>query len=102
MPHIFADAVGAWHRTSTSEEPPAGGAERIRAATYEGPGRLDARIYQLSTPAAALDRVQRWKPSPDTVFFYSGRFFVVIRWQAADRKALQEFVTALEKKLPAP
>ena len=45
--------------------------------------------------------VQRWKPAPGTVFFYSGRFFVLIRWQTADRKALREFVGALEKKFPA-
>jgi hypothetical protein len=49
----------------------------------------------------ALDMAQRWKPAPDTVFFYNGRFFVLIQWQTADRKALREFVAALEKKFPA-
>ena len=100
---------GAWHRRSAGELPPAlepdsiprAAVERIRAASYEGPGRLDARLYQLTSPAVALDVVQRWKPAPGTVFFYSGRFFVLIRWQTADRRALREFVGALEKKLPA-
>ena len=76
--------------------------ERRRAASYEGPGKLDARVYQLSTPAVALDVVQRWHPAPDTVCFYAGRFFVVVKWESAERRALQEFVSALEKKFAAP
>ena len=99
MPDVFAERIGAWHRTSAGELPPsaASGAvspavvERIRAATYEGAGKLEARVYQLSSPA----------PAPGTVFFYSGRFFVLIQWQTADRKALHEFVGILEKKFPA-
>jgi hypothetical protein len=109
MPEIFTEAVGVWHRTSIGELPPAlepdsvprAAVERIRAASYEGPGKLDARLYQLTSPTVALDVVQRWKPAPGTVFFYSGRFFILIRWQTADRKALREFVGALEKKFPA-
>src|ERR1035437_6866531 len=109
MPDIFTEMVGAWHRTSVSELPPAAAPgpvpraaiERIRAASYEGPGKLDARVYQLISPAVALDVVQRWTPAPGTVFFYNGRFFVLIQWQTADRKALQEFVATLEKKFPA-
>src|ERR1035441_9413703 len=100
MPDIFTEVVGAWHRTSACELPPAlepdsvprAAVERIRAASYEGPGRLHAPLSQLPPPAVALDVVQRWKPAPGTVFFYSGRFFVLIRWQTADRQALREFV----------
>jgi hypothetical protein len=58
-------------------------------------------VYQLNSSAAALDVVQRWKPAPDTVFFYNDRFVVLIQWRTADRKALQEFVGALEKKFSA-
>jgi hypothetical protein len=108
MPDVFDEAIGAWHRTSVRELPPSAASgvlsptsvERIRAASYEGPGKLDVRVYQLTSSAAALDVVQRWRPAPDTVFFYSDRFFVLIEWQTADRKALQEFVGALEKKFP--
>jgi hypothetical protein len=108
MPNVFEEAIGTWHRTSTTELSPSTASgvlpttavERIRAASYEGPGKLDARVYQLSSSAAALDAVQRWKPAPDSVFFYSGRFFVLVKWQTADRRALQEFVGALEKKFP--
>ena len=106
MPDLFTNTAGAWHRTSLRELPPSlapdsmppAAIERIRAASYEGPGKLDARVYQLTSPAVALDVVQRWKPVPGTVFFYSGRFFVLVQWQTADRKALQEFVGTLEKK----
>ena len=109
MPDLFTDTAGAWHRTSLRELPPSlapdsmppAAIERIRAASYEGPGKLDARVYQLTSPAVALDMAQRWKPSPDTVFFYGDRFFVIIRWRTADRNALREFVAALEKKFPA-
>ena len=106
MPDIFTEVVGAWHRTSVSELPapaapgpvPPAAIERICAASYQGPGKLDARVYQLTSPAVALDVVQRWKPAPDTVFFYKDRFFVLVQWQTADRKALHEFVATLEKK----
>jgi hypothetical protein len=46
--------------------------------------------------------VQRWRSAPDTIFFYADRFFVVVHWQSAERKALQDFVATLQKKLPAP
>src|ERR1019366_4934013 len=92
MPEIFTEAVGVWHRTSIGELPPAlepdsvprAAVERIRAASYEGPGKVDAPPYQLPSPTVALDVVQRWKPAPGTVFFYSGRFFILSRWQTAD------------------
>jgi hypothetical protein len=109
MPDVFTEKIGAWHRTSVGElpAPAASGTispavvERIRTATYEGAGKLEARVYQLTSPAAALDVVQRWTPAAGTVFFYSGRFFVLIQWQTADRKALHEFVGILEKRFPA-
>jgi len=110
MPYVFPEVVGQWHRTSVRELPapaersgpvPPADIVRIRAASYEGPGKLDARVYQLTSPAVALDVAQRWRPAPDTVFFYQDRFFVLVQWQTADRKALHEFVAALEKKFSA-
>jgi hypothetical protein len=100
MPDVFTTEVGAWHRTSVAELSPPAGVERLRAASYQGPGKLDARVYQLPSPAGALDMAQQWKPSPETVFFYNDRFFVLIRWQTADRQALHEFVGVLEKRFP--
>src|SRR5579862_4825874 len=107
MPEMFPETVGAWRRTSLREvkvsEPPdpvpQAGIEKLSAATYEGPGKLDVRVYQMSTAAVALDLVQRWRPAPDTIFFYADRFFVVVHWQSAERKSLQDFVASLEKNL---
>ena len=110
MPDAFAETIAGWHRVAVRDVPvsqppdaiPVKNIEGIRAATYEGTGKLDARIYALPSSAVALDVVQRWTPAPDTVFFYSDRFFVVVRWEAADRKALQAFVSELEKRITAP
>jgi hypothetical protein len=99
MPDIFTQVVGTWHRTAVRDLPAGAGIEQLRTASYQGPGTLEASIYRLTSPAMALDMAQRWKPTPDTVFFYSDRFFVLVRWQTADRKALHEFVAALEKRL---
>jgi|SRR5689334_23073296 hypothetical protein len=106
IPDVFAESMAGFHRTSQGEAPvsappdpiPAKEIDQIRAATYDGPGKLQVRVYALANSAVALDVVQRWKPAPDTVFFYSDRFVVVIRWESADRKALQGFVGELEKR----
>ena len=109
MPDLFPESAGPWRRTSVRELNPAeapdavprASIQQIRAATYEGPGKLDTRVYQMSTSAVALDLVQRWQPAPDTVFFYADRFFVVVSWQSAERNPLHEFVGMLEKRLNA-
>lgn len=104
----FPDTVaGVWRRTAlrdlpVSEAPdpvPRTSVRRLRTAVYEGPGHLEARAYELSSFAVGLDLVQRWRPSADTVFFNPGRCFVVIKWQHADRQALQDFVREMEKRL---
>ena len=107
---FFPETVAhVWRRSAAwnlpvSEAPdpvPRTSVERLQTATYEGPGKLEARVYELSSPGVGLDLAQRWRPSADTVFFYRGQYFVVVKWQQADRKALQEFVRELEKRLPA-
>src|SRR4051812_30923295 len=85
MPDLFPETSGAWHRTGLREmcaaeapDPvPKAGIERLRAASYEGPGKIQARMYQMSSAEAALDVMQRWRAAPDTVFFCSDRTFVV-------------------------
>ena len=102
-----AESAGEWRRTSLREasageapDPvPRLSIERIEIATYEGPGKLEARLYRLSSSAVGLDIVQRWHPSADTVFFDKGRYFVVVKWQEAQRAALQSFVRQLESRL---
>lgn len=96
---------GGWTRVSTGEfsgarDPVPGNAvEQSRAATYKGTGTLEVHVYQLTSAAVGLDLAQRWRPSADTVFFNQGVYFVVVKWQSADRKSLQEFVSAMETKL---
>ena len=107
---LFPETVGAgWHRVEVhdlplSESPdpvPRNEVEHLREAAYEGPGKLQARVYQLRAASVGSLLAQRWRPSADTVFFDVDRFFVVVKWQAADRKALQEFVKELEGRLNA-
>jgi hypothetical protein len=100
-------AASVWRRTAlrdlpVSEAPdpvPRNAVERIETASYEGPGKIEARVYELTSTEVGLNLAQRWRPSSDTVFFNSRQFFVVVKWQEADRKSLQEFVRDLEKRL---
>src|SRR5512133_2949812 len=84
------DAVaGSWRKTATRDLDPAAAPEplarntvrRAVQASYEGPGKADVTLNELSSSAAALDAVQRWRPMPDTVFFYKDNLFVVVKWQ---------------------
>jgi hypothetical protein len=106
MPDAFPETLGGWHRVGPvrvigSDEILVRTVEAARAATYEGPGKLDVRVYALPAPAVALDVAQRWTPRPDTVFFYSDRFFVVVQWERAGKKELQGFLHDLEKRFQA-
>jgi hypothetical protein len=104
---IFPETIGKWRRVSLrepslSETPdpvPRTSVTRVQSATYEGAGKLEARAYELNSPEVGLDLAQRWRPSADTVFFWAKRYFVVVKWEEADRRALQEFTGTLEKRL---
>jgi hypothetical protein len=108
IPNVLPETVaGVWHR-ATLEHPavsdapdpvPRSAVDQFQSATYEGPGKLAARVYVLDSPAVALELAQRWRPSADTVFFNVGRYFVVLKWQDADRKAIQAFAAELQKRL---
>jgi len=100
-------AEGGWRRAELRDMPaseapdpvPRTAVERLQRAIYRGPGELEARAYRLSSEAVGLDLAQRWRPSADTVFFNRGKYFVVVKWQQADRKALQAFVRQMESRL---
>lgn len=102
--------AGVWHRSTlqnvgSGDAPdpvPRTSINHLQVATYDGPGKLEARLYELDSPGVALDLVQRWRPSADTVFFYRDKYFVVLKWQDADRKALEAFVRDLEARLGKP
>ncbi len=99
--------AGGWRRTSLVQTPvdeardpvPRNAVSRLETAQYEGPGKLEARVYELTSPEVGVTLSQRWRPSADTVFFSQGRYFVVVKWQQADRTALRDFVRELEQSI---
>jgi hypothetical protein len=107
---VLPQALGEWRRTALSDGPlpetpepiPRGSVKRVQTANYEGPGKVNVTLYELSSSAAALDAVQRWRPAADTVFFYRDEFFVVVKYRDADRKALNAFVRDLDRRLTPP
>ncbi len=110
-PNLFpASAAGGWQRVVAREVPvseapdpvPRNEIEWLEEGLYEGPGKVDARVYALSSATVGLELSQRWRPSADTVFFSRGHFFVVIKWQAAQRQALESFMRELQGRLGPP
>jgi len=109
-PDLFPPVVnGGWNRTGLRDLPvdespdpvPRNSVIQIQTASYKGPGEIEARVYLLDSAEVGAALGTRWRPSADTVFFNHGPYFVVIKWQSPDRKALQEFVAELQKKLGA-
>ena len=104
---VFPETVAGWKRASlremsAAEAPdavPKESIRRVQGAAYEGAGKLEARAYELTRQEIGLDIAQRWRPVPNTVFFWARSYFVVVTWQEAERKALQEFTRTLEKRL---
>ena len=106
--NLLPDTVAVvWRRTALENVPvgdapdpvPRSSITFFQRGTYQGPGQIEVRIYRLTSSAVGLDLVQRWRPSADTVFFSQGEYFVVVKWQEAERTALHEFVRDLEKRL---
>jgi hypothetical protein len=104
----FPETVaGGWQRKERRELPaseapdpvPRTSVRRVEIAEYQGPGKLEARAYELTSKGVGLDLAQRWRPSADTVFFWADDYFVVVKWQEADRKALQAFTREVELRL---
>jgi hypothetical protein len=103
----FPETVGGWKLKQVKDLSPADapesarrlGLKRARVAGYEGPGRLEAEVYDLTSDAAALEMEQTWKPAANTVAFHERASFAVIRWQSADRAAVSAFVREMEKRL---
>jgi len=109
---VLTETIGSgWHRTALRNVNPAEAPDpvprdairQIQTATYEGPGKLEVHLYEVSSPAIALDLVQRWRPSENSAyFFFDHVYFVAISWKQTDRTALQAFVRELENRLNRP
>lgn len=107
---LFPDAVAEnWKRKESAGLPAPDAPESVRRlglrraqrAVYEGPGAITADLYELTSSAAGLELVQTWRPAANTVFFYKENYFVVVKWEKAERAAVTAFVVALEKHLGA-
>jgi hypothetical protein len=106
-PDLFPQTASVWNRVSLKNLPPASppdpvppaAIKRILSASYQGAGTLQARAYLLTSSAVALDLVQRWKSTPESVFFYRDEYFIVVHWREADRNRLHDFVRVIEKRL---
>jgi hypothetical protein len=105
--NLLPDAVGEWKRAGLNERAaapandviPKTSVNRVLTGVYSGPGKLDVALFDLTSSATALDAVQRWRPAADTIFFFQDRYFVVVQYQTADRKALNAFVRDLSGHL---
>jgi len=105
-----ATVAGGWklvvaREVPVSESPdpvPRNEIQWLREGLYEGPGKIAARVYALDSATVGLELSQRWRPSADTVFFNRGNFFVVVKWQAAERGALESFIRELQARLGPP
>ena len=107
--NLLPETVGSqWRRaslggiTTSGLQPPltASTVKRGQSAQYDGPGKVDVMLYELSSSAAALDAVQRWRAEANSIFFYRDEFFVVVHYDAAaDRQALNAFVRDLSQHL---
>lgn len=91
---------GVWQRRSLREiPPPKPTIARAFEAGYEGAGKITVDLYEGKALGTAFEMTQHWKASPDTVFFDKGKYFVLVRWEQADRQAIRAFVRGLQKEL---
>ncbi len=108
MPVLFPSVVAEfWKLKESAALPPSSAPENVRRlglkraerATYDGAGTITADVYELTSSAAGLELVQTWRPAADTVFFYKETYFVLVKWERAEKPAVTAFVRALEKRL---
>lgn len=106
-PPVFpANVPGAWRLKSSQSYPADSAPELVRKigtrgwwrAAYEGPGSATVELYELTSTAGGLAMVQSWRPAADTVVWYTPHYFVMVKWQRADRAAVGALVRALEKQ----
>ena len=99
--------ASVWTLQSSHEEPAATAPEIVRAigtrgwtaATYQGPGTVNLAIYRLTSEPGGLEMVQKWRAQANTVVFYTDRYFVVVKYEAADRAPVTALITTLQKFL---
>jgi hypothetical protein len=103
----FPSTAGPWKLKEAKDLPAVNapeqarrlGLKRAQMAEYEGPGRLEAEVYELTSDAAAFEMEQTWRPVADTVAFHQAAYFAVIRWQNAARSDVSAFVREMQKRV---
>jgi hypothetical protein len=97
---LLPPRLAGWQRKSLRGIPPPKPAVlRAFEGKYEGAGKLTVDLYEAKVSGTAFEMTQHWREAPNTVFFDKGRYFVVVKWEQADREALTAFVRGLEKEL---
>jgi hypothetical protein len=95
-----ASVGGIWHRKSLRDiTPPRPGIVRAFEAVYEGGGKVTVDLYETKVSGTAFEMTQHWRATADTVFFDKGRYFVLVKWEQADRPALTLFVRGIQQEL---
>jgi len=92
--------AGVWQRKSLrSIPPPQSGVLRAFEAAYEGAGRLTVDLDETNALGTAFEMAQHRRAAANAVFFDKGRFFVVVKWEQADRQALKALVREMQNEL---
>ena len=71
---LLPASVGAvWQRKSLRDiPPPKPSVTRAFEAAYEGAGKVIVDLYETRVSGTAFEMTQRWRSTPDTVFFDKG------------------------------
>lgn len=110
-PPVFPPAVaGVWKLKSSQAMALASAPELVRkmgarrgwSAAYEGPGSVKFELYELKVPGVGLEIVQRWQPVADAVVWYTPHYFIVARWQSADRESVKLLIRSIQKQFTEP
>ena len=98
--NLLPDNLAGWTRQSLSPAAPSP-ATVVRAfeANYAGNGKITVRLYETKSSGSAFEMTQHWREAPNAVSFDKGVYFAVVQWTEADRRALGEFVRALQRNL---
>lgn len=96
-----------WQLKGVTETPKSAAPSSIRElgfrkswrAEYNGPGKALVDVYEVPSEALGLEMTQKWRPEADTVTFFGPRYFVVVRWEKAEREPVRALVGELERSL---
>jgi hypothetical protein len=92
-PELPKSISPGWRITNFARE------KEVWLGTYSGPGTAHVRIWPTGGQAEGLDRAQKWKAQPDTVVFFSDRYFAAVDWSGATRVEAGTLVRAIERAI---